>query len=1179
MDDPGSSRFLGASRLLRRWQELCGGFGLDIRDPERALEVGLTPPRPYPGLRSFAPDDTGLFFARDRQIDGLVERLSRANIMVVLGGSGCGKSSLVRAGLIPRLFAGDAVPGRPGRWYVLELRPGEDPNAALLAAIAGQLLTPILEAPDPDAAPGEPTFGQRALAQAFGVEPAGGTDALRERLLRKIAEELFPGSGGGGRDLRSLWLNVSALFTLAGEALDRLDEVLSRGLRAGAPNLLILVDQFEEVFRPEVTREGRDNLRRLVEATFEERPSCLFLALTLRSEELHRCAEGGLAGIITDTAYLLGPLDDDTERRDIIVSPARAVINDWAGVPDDDPGDRDAVPFTAEVVDLLLREVRHLLDALTHSSDHLPLLQHGLLQIWDSAAERWRRTLAEGGVPDLRIQRGDVETAMRSDLSTPGWLVRCLNRHADAVYAMAVAEAAQRMPATGTGETREARAELVLRTLFCAMARRDDRGNWARRFVTARRAAALLDGPEAAAGDTTAAMAAVLTVFQAAGYLNVGRKGDEPIYDVSHEALIRNWVRYSDGLREADRIGEALAEVVGNVETGPPPSVRPGILRWVPGWVVRGRNWVMEAAEKRAAEAVPDRFKENVAKVLGPTPSVSRPLAASLLADRAERTSPAMDGATKSPEGRKALEHRMLDSIAAVEAPFALATRYAGRRVSRLLYFVSLLGGFTLLFMGGLIVVGIDWFTVTQTNRELGIANKALHMNAVAAAVRYREAGPDQESPEFRAFELQQAHRQIGTLDPDALGRSQRELYLAIGSWEQAARSLTGAVAIRVLPAVPATPRSSCSLVLASGERDRPASPPILQQVGSWQLGASFRQAPDVRRIFWRPVSGSLALADRATLATRGVSLEVAQKGEIEIQPYADTLFCLSPDAQLLMAWPRERLPQFYAIEWHCVRPPDGSSPAAGHCAAWDAAVSPLSARLASSDVAAGNDVQARLRSAWLAVAIDGNTRSPKEAIADYAGPDGSGTLRRGFSFGGAADRVVADLSPGMLRPFLSADANPQRGQAACGVPEGPDGCGDDITLGGALVTVHRWEALPAPPAAGAPTGCGLSACRVYIDVRRQIVPGTASPRVRIAGLSFWTGGPIRRIAATDTTLEFEDAYGVWRTVVVDLEAQHERVRTLAPATIPGLEHLSDACRAIYCTEWTKEEAKADGKP
>ncbi len=176
-----------AARRHRARRRGCRAGPGDRPDPAAA----------YPGLRSFAPDDTGLFFGRDRQIDGLIERLSRANIMVVLGGSGCGKSSLVRAGLIPRLFAGDVVPGRPGRWYVLELRPGEDPNAALLAAIADQLVAPILRITDAADPPDGPTFGQRALAQAFGLEPAGDGDALRESCCARSRRSCSPAAPTG----------------------------------------------------------------------------------------------------------------------------------------------------------------------------------------------------------------------------------------------------------------------------------------------------------------------------------------------------------------------------------------------------------------------------------------------------------------------------------------------------------------------------------------------------------------------------------------------------------------------------------------------------------------------------------------------------------------------------------------------------------------------------------------------------------------------------------------------------------------------------------------------------------------------------------------------------------------------------------------------------------------------
>jgi ABC-type phosphate transport system ATPase subunit len=51
---------------------------------------------PYPGLRPFKREEADIFFGRDKQIDQLLEKLSRARFLAVVGPSGCGKSSLVR---------------------------------------------------------------------------------------------------------------------------------------------------------------------------------------------------------------------------------------------------------------------------------------------------------------------------------------------------------------------------------------------------------------------------------------------------------------------------------------------------------------------------------------------------------------------------------------------------------------------------------------------------------------------------------------------------------------------------------------------------------------------------------------------------------------------------------------------------------------------------------------------------------------------------------------------------------------------------------------------------------------------------------------------------------------------------------------------------------------------------
>jgi len=56
---------------------------------------------PYPGLRPFERGEDLLFFGRDEQVDQLLDKLDDSHFLAVLGSSGSGKSSLVRAGLLP----------------------------------------------------------------------------------------------------------------------------------------------------------------------------------------------------------------------------------------------------------------------------------------------------------------------------------------------------------------------------------------------------------------------------------------------------------------------------------------------------------------------------------------------------------------------------------------------------------------------------------------------------------------------------------------------------------------------------------------------------------------------------------------------------------------------------------------------------------------------------------------------------------------------------------------------------------------------------------------------------------------------------------------------------------------------------------------------------------------------
>jgi WD40 repeat protein/DNA-binding SARP family transcriptional activator len=88
---------------------------------------------PYLGLRTFQEEQSAWFFGRDADTTRLLERLELTRFLAVLGASGSGKSSLVRAGLVAALRAG-ALPGSD-IWTVRVMRPGVDPLDALTGAL------------------------------------------------------------------------------------------------------------------------------------------------------------------------------------------------------------------------------------------------------------------------------------------------------------------------------------------------------------------------------------------------------------------------------------------------------------------------------------------------------------------------------------------------------------------------------------------------------------------------------------------------------------------------------------------------------------------------------------------------------------------------------------------------------------------------------------------------------------------------------------------------------------------------------------------------------------------------------------------------------------------------------------------------------------------------------------
>jgi WD40 repeat protein len=99
------------------------GLGLGVRPPSDGTVC------PYKGLATYQEADAGLFRGRARVVSGLVARLVDAQLIVLSGASGAGKSSLVRAGLVPALAAG-ALPGS-AEWRAVVVTPGRRPVDAL----------------------------------------------------------------------------------------------------------------------------------------------------------------------------------------------------------------------------------------------------------------------------------------------------------------------------------------------------------------------------------------------------------------------------------------------------------------------------------------------------------------------------------------------------------------------------------------------------------------------------------------------------------------------------------------------------------------------------------------------------------------------------------------------------------------------------------------------------------------------------------------------------------------------------------------------------------------------------------------------------------------------------------------------------------------------------------------
>jgi WD40 repeat protein/tRNA A-37 threonylcarbamoyl transferase component Bud32 len=165
-----------------------------VREQARVLAGPTTPARvategicPFKGLASFEPADADYFFGRERLVAELVARLVGAGFLGIVGPSGSGKSSVLRAGLLPAL-AGGVLPGSGG-WRRLLLRPGERPLDELRRVLVSGAKDPLAEALDTLPANGRLLLAVDQLEELFtACRSDGERVAFADTLARAAAD-------------------------------------------------------------------------------------------------------------------------------------------------------------------------------------------------------------------------------------------------------------------------------------------------------------------------------------------------------------------------------------------------------------------------------------------------------------------------------------------------------------------------------------------------------------------------------------------------------------------------------------------------------------------------------------------------------------------------------------------------------------------------------------------------------------------------------------------------------------------------------------------------------------------------------------------------------------------------------------------------------------------------------
>ncbi|MEP1033907.1 High-affnity carbon uptake protein Hat/HatR [Ekhidna sp.] len=423
---------------------------IDIQGQETHDIVDITQLiNPFPGLRPFGIEESHLFFGREGQSDEVLVKLSENKFVAILGASGSGKSSLMFCGLIPTLYGGFMTEAG-SNWRIVVTRPGGGP-----------------------------------------------IDNLAEALLIKDKE--FSNLGDEDKLIRKTIISTVLRSSSLG-----LVEVVRQLKTDDFQNVLILVDQFEELFRYRKLESATSDLDEssafvnlLLEAIHQyDEP--VYIALTMRSDFIGECAQfPDLTQMINDSHYLIPQMTRD-QKRTAIEGPVAV-------------GGGKIAP----------RLTQQLLNDVGDNPDQLPILQHALMRTWSY----WTENRKIGEPIDLR------------HYNSIGTLREALSMHANEAF-----------------DSLSKREKEICEVMFKALTERGSENQGIRRPTKLATIAAI-------AGVNEDEVARVVERFREPGRSLLMppfgvRLESETVVDISHESLMRIWVRLKRWLDEESKAAE-----------------------------------------------------------------------------------------------------------------------------------------------------------------------------------------------------------------------------------------------------------------------------------------------------------------------------------------------------------------------------------------------------------------------------------------------------------------------------------------------------------------------------------------------------------------------------------------------------------------------------------------------